>query len=163
MSGFAQMDYPADKGALYALIEGQAKALLEGETNPVANMANISALLNVALKEINWVGFYVLNGEELVLGPFQGKPACIRIPLGKGVCGTAAKTRKAILVPDVDAFPGHIACDGASRSELVVPLMAGETLLGVLDIDSPLLERFDEEDKAGLSNIARLVAEGCHW
>lgn len=163
MSGFARMDYPAEKGALYALIEGQAKALLEGETNPVANMANISALLNVALKEINWVGFYMLNGEELVLGPFQGKPACIRIPLGKGVCSAAVKTRKALLVPDVDAFPGHIACDGASRSELVVPLIAGDTLLGVLDIDSPLLGRFDEEDKAGLSKIARLVAEGCHW
>lgn len=136
---------------------------MEGEREPVPNMANLSALLYQALPRINWAGFYLLRGDTLLLGPFQGLPACIRIPVGRGVCGTAAATRQLQLVPDVHAFPGHIACDGASNSEIVVPLMAAGELVGVLDIDSPDKGRFDQEDAHGLQSLAELLAEGCDW
>lgn len=132
----------------------QLQSLINGEPDRIANLANAAALLNYFLDDINWVGFYMLGptedgqGEELVLGPFQGLPACIRIPIGQGVCGTAAARRETVLVPDVDAFPGHIACDAASRSEIVVPLLKDGNLLGVLDVDSPLLNRFDAGDQA---------------
>ncbi len=163
MSTFMDTEYPQDQQALYQLLVEQAGGLMEGERDAVANMANVSALLNEALRDINWVGFYLLKEGMLVLGPFQGKPACIRIPVGKGVCGTAASTRQVQLVPDVHAFPGHIACDGASRSEVVVPLLYGEKLVGVLDIDSPVLARFDEADGQGLAQIGQKVATGCDW
>lgn len=133
-------------------------ALLEGETDAVANVANAAAALFATLPDLNWAGFYVLRGEELVLGPFQGLPACVRIPVGRGVCGTAAAERRALLVPDVAAFPGHIACDLASRSELVVPLLDGGRLVGVLDLDSPRPDRFTLADLEGCTRIAGLLA-----
>ena len=155
---FQEFSWPQEKGELYPLLKAQAAALLEGEPDPVANMANLSALLWQALPEINWVGFYRTVGEELVLGPFQGKPACVRIGWGKGVCGTAARTGAPQLVPDVHAFPGHIPCDGASRSELVIPLFAPDgEVAGVLDLDSPLLGRFDRQDLEGLLPVSRLI------
>src|SRR5579859_219532 len=135
-----------DKAADYAQLAEELGGLLSGESDFVANAANTTALLFDALPDLNWVGFYFLKHDELVVGPFQGKPACVRIALGKGVCGTAAVERRTIVVPDVEAFPGHIACDAASRSEIVIPLIAGGQLLGVLDIDSPKLARFDEGD-----------------
>ena len=143
-----------DKAADSAQLAEELRGLLSGESDFVANAANTSALIFDALPDLNWVGFYFLKGDELVVGPFQGKPACVRIALGKGVCGTAAVERRTIVVPDVDAFPGHIACDGASRSEIVVPLIAGRELLGVLDLDSPCLARFDEADARGLQRLA---------
>lgn len=146
----------ADKAAFYAELLDQARGLLAGETDRIANAANFSALLYHALTEVNWVGFYFYDGQELVVGPFQGKPACVRIALGKGVCGTAAAMRRTQLVGDVHAFPGHIACDAASRSEIVVPLYRGDTLIGVLDLDSPILDRFDHVDQTGLEALARL-------
>ncbi|GIX38535.1 MAG: diguanylate cyclase [Silanimonas sp.] len=139
----------------YAQLVEQARALMHGERDRIANAANLSALVYHALPDLNWVGFYFFDGRELVVGPFQGLPACVRIPLGKGVCGTAAATRQTQVVPDVDAFPGHIACDSASRSEVVVPLLLGETLIGVLDIDSPVPDRFDADDQRGLEALAR--------
>jgi L-methionine (R)-S-oxide reductase len=145
------------KAALYDELARELDALLEGEPDRVATAANAAAAIYHALPELNWAGFYFLRGEELVLGPFQGRPACVRIPLGKGVCGTAAAQRRSVLVPDVVAFPGHIACDTASRSELVVPLMVGDALLGVLDLDSPVLGRFDEVDRAGCERLAGVV------
>lgn len=152
--------WPREKNKLYTLLAAQAAALIQGEGDAIANMANLSALLWQALPEINWVGFYRRVGEELVLGPFQGKPACVRIAWGKGVCGTAAATGEAQLVPDVHAFPGHIACDAASRSELVIPLRGPEgTVTGVLDLDSPLPGRFTQEDLEGLLPIAALIGE----
>ena len=147
-----------DKAALYRALRADLRALLEGESDPLANAANAAAALFYSLPDLNWAGFYVLRGRELVLGPFQGKPACIRIPLGRGVCGTAAAGRRSILVPDVVAFPGHIACDAASRAELVVPILEDGTLCGVLDLDSPLPGRFDAEDQAGCEALARLIA-----
>ena len=147
------------KAALYAELAVQARALLQGEPDRIANAANLSALAFQALPELNWVGFYFFDGTELVLGPFQGKPACVRIPLDRGVCGAAASQRQTQLVPDVHAFPGHIACDAASRSELVVPLVKGDTLIGVFDLDSPSLARFDAEDQAGLEAIAAVFVE----
>ena len=155
--------FPGDKESLYPLLAKQLAALMEGERDKIANMANASALLWQGLKEINWAGFYLFQKQELVLGPFQGKPACIRIPMGRGVCGTAAKTGKTQLVEDVHAFPGHIACDEASRSEVVVPLFDGERLVGVLDIDSPKQSRFDLVDRQGLEVFAKVLAEGCDW
>jgi L-methionine (R)-S-oxide reductase len=143
-----------DKAADYGQLARELASLLAGERDTVANAANTAALIFDALPELNWAGFYFLRGSELVVGPFQGKPACIRIPVGKGVCGTAAAQRKTIVVPDVHEFPGHIACDAASRSEIVLPLMAGERLLGVLDIDSPRMARFDEADARGLEKLA---------
>ena len=143
-----------DQAGDYAQLADELAGLLKGEKDFVANAANTSALIFEALPDLNWVGFYFLKEGELVVGPFQGKPACVRIALGRGVCGTAALERKTIIVPDVDAFPGHIACDGASRSEIVVPLMQGQKLLGVLDLDSPRLARFDEGDARGLEKLA---------
>jgi L-methionine (R)-S-oxide reductase len=147
-----------DKAALYEELAGALDALLAGEPDSVANAANAAAAIYNALPGLNWAGFYFLRDNELVLGPFQGRPACVRIALGNGVCGTAAAQRRSVLVPDVEAFPGHIACDAASRSELVVPLLIGDTLLGVLDLDSPLLARFDEADRAGCELLARVIA-----
>jgi L-methionine (R)-S-oxide reductase len=136
--------------ATYRQLHEQMSALFAGERNGLANAANMSALLYEALPNVNWVGFYFVQGRELVLGPFQGKVACVRIALGQGVCGTAAERRETVIVPDVHAFPGHIACDAASRSEIVVPLIQNGRLLGVLDLDSPQLARFDHEDRSGL-------------
>lgn len=147
-----------EKADTYGDLERELKALLSGEPDPVANAANAAAAIYHALPELNWAGFYFLRNEELVLGPFQGRPACVRIGLGKGVCGTAAAQRRSLLVPDVHAFPGHIACDSASNSELVVPLMCGEQLLGVLDLDSPRLGRFDEADRVGCERLAAVIA-----
>jgi GAF domain-containing protein len=138
---------------LLAALREQARALLEGERDPVANAANLASLIFHTLPELNWAGFYWMRGGELVLGPFQGKPACVRIAVGKGVCGTAVAERRTIVVPDVDAFPGHIACDSASRSEVVVPVFRGGELVGVLDIDSPVKGRFDEEHARALEAL----------
>ena len=143
----------------YKLLQSQLLALLKDETDPLANASNFVALLNTALDDINWLGIYVLRGEELVLGPFQGLPACVRIPLGQGVCGTAAAKLETIRVEDVHEFPGHIACDAASRSELVVPLIVGGQLVGVLDIDSPSLGRFSVEDQSGVEAICAAFCE----
>lgn len=143
------------KSEQYSQLLSQAQGLMHGEKNLIANAANLSALLFNALPDLNWTGFYLFDGTELVVGPFQGLPACIRIPLGKGVCGTAALSRETQVVYDVHEFPGHIACDAASQSEIVIPLIssAGE-LIGVLDIDSPVVGRFDDEDRVGLEAIA---------
>jgi GAF domain-containing protein len=141
------------KYALYQKICEQLQELIANETNFVANAANASALLFQSLPDVNWVGFYLTEAEGLVLGPFQGKPACVRIPWGKGVCGTAAEERRTIVVPNVNDFPGHIACDTASQSEIVVPLLNWGSVLGVLDIDSASLNRFDEEDCEGLESV----------
>ena len=137
----------------------QARALVHGERDRIANAANLSALVYHALPHLNWVGFYFFDGKELVVGPFQGLPACVRIPLDKGVCGAAASQRVTQRIEDVDAFPGHIACDSASRSELVVPLVHNGDLVGVFDLDSPSLARFDAEDQAGLEAIAAVFVE----
>lgn len=139
----------------YDLVIKQLAALLEGETNTVANLSNASALLNQFLDRVNWVGFYVLEDGELVLGPFQGLPACVRIPLGRGVCGSSAQEKKTFRVEDVHQFPGHIACDAASQSEIVVPLIKDGELLGVLDIDSPEKNRFDELDQSKLEQFVQ--------
>ena len=142
----------------------QAEALIEGERRLIPNLANLSALLWERLETINWVGFYLMEEGKLLLGPFQGKPACIHIPLGKGVCGTAAAERKTLLVPEVHEFSGHIACDSASRSELVVPLLEpSKKVLGVLDIDSPLPSRFTEEDARAMEKLADLIVSACDW
>ncbi|UCC13691.1 MAG: GAF domain-containing protein [Gammaproteobacteria bacterium] len=147
-----------DKPKMYDLLARQARALLEGETDPVANAANLAALIFHQLPNLNWAGIYFLQDQELLIGPFQGQPACVRIPLGQGVCGSAAAARKTIVVDDVDEFPGHIPCDSASRSELVVPLIdAHDRLIGVLDLDSPVSGRFDLEDAAGVELLA-----GCY-
>jgi GAF domain-containing protein len=144
----------------YAELAGQARGLLHGERDRTANAANLSALVYHALPELNWVGFYFYDGTELVVGPFQGRPACVRIALGKGVCGTAAVSRRTQRVADVDAFPGHIPCDSASRSELVVPLFGADgALIGVFDLDSPVTGRFDAEDQQGLEQIAAVFVE----
>ena len=143
----------------YKLLASQLRALLDGETDALANAANFVALLHNALDDINWLGIYVLRGEELVLGPFQGKPACVRIAIGSGVCGTAAATRESQRVPDVHAFPGHIVCDEASRSELVVPLIVAGELVGVLDIDSPSVDRFSAEDQRGVEAVVDAYCE----
>ena len=145
----------------YAQLLEQARGLVHGERDRIANAANLSALVYHALPDLNWVGFYFFDGTELVVGPFQGLPACVRIPLDKGVCGAAARTRTTQRVEDVHAFPGHIACDAASRSEVVVPLVRDGTLLGVFDLDSPLPARFDVEDQQGLEAIAQVFLEAC--
>ncbi|MTJ84447.1 MAG: GAF domain-containing protein [Telmatospirillum sp.] len=144
------------KTEFYEELSRQLRGLLEGERDPVANAANTSALLYQLMPGLNWAGFYFLKGGELVLGPFQGKPACVRIAVGRGVCGAAVARRRTVLVPDVHAFPGHIACDADSRSELVVPLCRGETVVGVIDLDSPLPGRFDTDDQAGIEAVAGL-------
>lgn len=149
--------YPAEAEKLYPLLQEQLKCLVKGVPHPVANLANASALLAQALEDINWVGFYLRQGESLVLGPFQGKPACIEIPLGCGVCGTAAVTGETQLVWDVHEFPGHIACDSASNSEIVVPLHKDGVVAAVLDIDSPIQGRFTEADRAGLELLVPIL------
>lgn len=151
--------YKGSKEKQYEMLHKQLKALLEDEPNRIANLSNASALLNQFLNETNWVGFYLMEDVELVLGPFQGLPACVRIPLGKGVCGTAAGENKTMRVEDVHAFPGHIACDAASQSEIVIPLVKDGVVIGVLDIDSPVKSRFDEEDQKGLETFAEVLTK----
>jgi len=148
-----------DKTEQYRELAEQARGLLHGEKDRVANAANFAALVYHTLEGLNWAGFYFFDGTELVVGPFQGKPACVRIALGKGVCGTAAATRQTQVVRDVEEFPGHIPCDSASRSEIVVPLFDGERLLGVWDVDSPLLARFDAQDRAGMEQLAGIFVD----
>ncbi|GGA82278.1 GAF domain-containing protein [Ornithinibacillus halotolerans] len=150
---FQTTNYSGNKEKDYELLLKQLNALLDGETDVVANLSNTSALLNQFLSDINWVGFYVWKDDELVLGPFQGLPACIRIPYGKGVCGTAVKKRSTQRIADVDQFPGHIACDSASKSEIVIPIIKDGNVFGVLDIDSPILDRFDETDQLYLEKL----------
>ncbi|WNR44957.1 GAF domain-containing protein [Paenibacillus roseipurpureus] len=159
---FAKSDYSGTREEQYSLLIGQVEALIHDEPNRIANLANAAALLGQFLTDVNWVGFYVVDTlkekKELVLGPFQGLPACVRIPFGKGVCGTSAERRETVLVPDVHAFPGHIACDAASQSEIVIPIVAGDELIGVLDIDSPRLNRFDHIDQAYLEQFVQKLA-----
>lgn len=147
------------KPEMYRELAAQLRALIEGESDATANMASCAALIFHSVPRLNWAGFYLLKNDELVVGPFQGKPACIRIPLGRGVCGVAVAEKRAMRVADVDQFPGHIACDSASRSEIVLPLIgADDSVRGVLDLDSPELARFDAEDEAGLAAIAQIIA-----
>lgn len=152
---------PADKPTAYAELETSLRALLEGEHDPVANAANLAALLFWSLPQLNWAGFYLVEPRrgDLLLGPFQGKPACVRIPIGRGVCGTAAARRETVVVPDVHVFPGHIACDSASNSEIVVPIVREGELLGVLDLDSPVPSRFDDADARGLEALVRVFVD----
>lgn len=152
---FTVADLTGDRAEQYQQLVAQAEALVAGEHDRVANAANLSSLVFHALPELNWVGFYFYDGNELVVGPFQGQPACVRIAIGKGVCGTAAQTRETQLVPDVHAFPGHIACDAETRSEVVIPLVHKGELVGVFDLDSPKPDRFDDIDRAGLESVAR--------
>lgn len=158
----ATIDF-TDKTAGYGELSKQLAALLRGERDAIANLANAAALLWHTLPDLNWAGFYRFVDGQLVLGPFQGKPACVLIQLGKGVCGTAAARRETVLVPDVHEFPGHIACDAASRSEIVVPLLKDGILLGVLDLDSPLPGRFDAQDQAGLEELAGALVVATDW
>jgi len=155
---FAVSPAPAGVSALEDLV-AQARALLEGERDATANAANVAALVFHTLPDLNWAGFYWMKGGELVLGPFQGKPACVRIAVGKGVCGTAVQRRETIVVPDVHAFPGHIACDSASNSEVVVPVMHGGRVIGVLDVDSPKPGRFGDAEARALEEVARIFVE----
>ena len=153
-----------DKADFYAELCAQLRALLTGETDPIANAANTSALLFYTMPDLNWAGFYFLRSEkELVLGPFQGKPACVRITIGRGVCGTAVERGASVLVEDVHAFPGHIACDADSRSELVVPLIRDGAVFGVIDLDSPSTGRFDADDQAGVEALAALYVDLSDW
>jgi L-methionine (R)-S-oxide reductase len=147
----------------YRVLETSLVSLLEGESDPLANLSNAAALLAQSLDRINWCGFYLLRGEELVLGPFQGKPACVRIAPGKGVCGTAAARRETVVVPDVNRFPGHIACDPASRSEIVVPILENGVLRGVLDVDAPEPARFDGADREGLERFVAALIPRIAW
>lgn len=148
----------ATKAEFYRELTAQCRALIDDESDPIANMANCAALIFNSVPRLNWAGFYLLKGGELVLGPFQGQPACVRIALGRGVCGTAAENHSTLRVADVTTFPGHIACDSASRSEIVVPLLTKDShLIGVLDVDSPELNRFDAEDEVGLSALAEII------
>lgn len=154
----------ATKPVFYVDLCAQLRALLSGESDPIANAANASALLYHQMPELNWAGFYFLQSEtELVLGPFQGKPACVRIAVGRGVCGAAVERGAPMLVEDVHAFPGHIACDADSRSELVVPLLRGGSVFGVLDLDSPAIGRFDADDQAGVEALAKIYVEQSDW
>jgi len=161
--------YPTDKKELYTLLAEQLTALTDGEPHAIPNLANCSALLFYALKDINWAGFYLTQTNEstgkeyLLLGPFQGKTACIRIPSGRGVCGTALATGEIQLVEDVHEFPGHIACDSASNSEIVLPIRKNGKIVGVLDIDSPIVARFDEEDREGLQKIISILEKACEF
>lgn len=159
----AAVAWPHRKPDLYALLSQQAAALMEGCPLPLPALSNCAALLWEALPDINWAGFYLLKGDTLYLGPFQGKIACTVIPVGRGVCGTAAATKKIQLVPDVHAFPGHIARDSASRSEIVLPLIKNGCLLGVMDIDSPMTERFDHEDAEGLRMLCDVLLRATDW
>ena len=144
------------KAELFSHLQSQLRSLLEGERDFIANAANFSALLYHSLPDLNWAGFYILKENQLVLGPFQGKPACVRIEIGKGVCGTAAELKQTVVVEDVHQFPGHIACDSDSNSEIVVPLIKGGALMGVLDLDSPSRSRFDDEDARGLNELVNV-------
>jgi L-methionine (R)-S-oxide reductase len=157
------ISHDAAKPELYRDLAVSLDAMLEGEPDPVANLANAAALLGQFLTGINWCGFYLVRGADLVLGPFQGKPACVRIAFGRGVCGTSAERRETLVVPDVLAFPGHIACDEASRSEIVVPIVAEGTLRGVLDVDAPATGRFDEEDRRGLEAFVAALVPRVDW
>ncbi|HEU5237086.1 MAG TPA: GAF domain-containing protein, partial [Pyrinomonadaceae bacterium] len=148
------------KAALYDQIASQLSSLLAGERDLIANAANFSSLVFQTLPDLNWAGFYFAKDGELVLGPFQGKPACVRIRVGQGVCGAGAAKCETVIVPNVHEFPGHIACDSASNSEIVVPLMKDSRLIGVLDLDSPLIGRFDEADREGLEKLTRILVEG---
>ncbi|WP_317142569.1 GAF domain-containing protein [Endozoicomonas sp. 8E] len=156
---FEIVEMPEDKASFYRVLVAQAKALTEGETDAVANLANVASLLFTTMAEVNWAGFYIARGNELVLGPFMGNPACVRIPFGRGVCGTAIREQTAQVVDDVNAFPGHIACDSASQSEIVIPFSEGGEVKAVLDIDSPVTSRFDEEDQKGLEALVELLVE----
>src|SRR5437762_2835218 len=147
------------KSDLYNQLAAQLSSLLAGECDLIANAANFASVIFHALPDLNWAGFYFLKSAELVLGPFQGQPACVRIPVGQGVCGTAVAKRVTTIVPNVHEFPGHIACDSASNSEIVVPLLKGERLIGVLDLDSPIIERFDEEGAIGLNRLVSVLVE----
>jgi GAF domain-containing protein len=158
-----EIDASVSKAERYRALETSLESLLEGESDALANLSNAAALLGHSLDRINWCGFYLLRGEELVLGPFQGKPACVRIPVGKGVCGTAAARRATLVVPDVSRFPGHIACDPASRSEIVVPILESGELRGVLDVDGPEPARFDEEDRKGLERFVAVLIPRVAW
>ena len=149
----------SSKSDQYAVLAGQVSGLLHGEHDRIANAANFCALIFSALTDINWAGFYFFDGRELVVGPFQGKPACVRIALDTGVCGAAATQRRTQVVRDVHAFPGHIACDAASLSEIVVPIVVAGELLGVFDVDSPKLARFDDDDRAGMENLVNLYVD----
>src|SRR6267142_1463887 len=151
------------KVEVYDQLAAQLSSLLAGERDLIANAANFSSLIFHALPDLNWAGFYFLKDDELVLGPFQGKSACVRIAVGQGVCGAAAQTRVTTIVPNVHEFPGHIACDSASNSEIVIPLMKGERLIGVLDLDSPVSGRFDEEDAIGLNRLVSVLTESSEW
>jgi GAF domain-containing protein len=155
------IELPTDKAAAYTELAAGLRALLTGEHDLIANAANFAGLLYWSLPQLNWAGFYLVEPKhgDLLLGPFQGKPACVRIPIGRGVCGTAAARRETVVVPDVHAFPGHIACDSASNSEIVVPVIRGDRLIGVLDLDSPVRGRFDGEDAAGLERLVRVFVE----
>lgn len=154
---FNAQQYSGSREEQYETVIKQLDALLAGETNVTANFANASALLNLFLQDINWVGFYVTEGNELVLGPFQGLPACVRIPFGRGVCGSAAETKTTQRIADVHQFPGHIACDAASNSEIVIPMIKNNEVIGVLDIDSPLKNRFDELDETYLTKFIEVL------
>ena len=147
----------------YGLMVQQAEALLREDGWYVAAMSNLSALVMENMEELNWAGFYLRRGNGLTVGPFQGKPACIHIPMGKGVCGTAAERNETVVVPDVHAFPGHIACDGASRSEIVIPLHADGKVAGVLDLDSPVMDRFSQQDREGLEALVKCVEQYLQW
>lgn len=155
----ASMTYPAEKKALYRLLRTQLQGLTDGVPYLLANLANASALIYQALTDINWAGFYLMQDGKLVLGPFQGKPACVEIQVGSGVCGTAVQQDEIMLVENVHEFPGHIACDCASNSEIVIPMHKGEEIVGVLDIDSPVLARFDKEDEQGLAELVRILMQ----
>ena len=159
----ASIDRAQPKKLLYKDLAASLEGLLHGETDALANLSNAAGLLATALEGINWCGFYLLRGGELVLGPFQGKPACVRIALGKGVCGTAAASRQTLIVPDVEKFPGHIACDAASRSEIVVPIIESGALRGVLDVDAPVPSRFDEADREGLESFVGALTPRIAW
>ncbi|MEP6994081.1 MAG: GAF domain-containing protein [Acidobacteriota bacterium] len=154
---------PADEGERTKALPVALASLLEGETDALANLSNAASLIFASLNRINWAGFYLLRGDTLVLGPFQGKPACVRIPMGKGVCGAAAARRQTLVVPDVNAFPDHIACDAASRSEIVVPILDGDVLRGVLDVDSPEKGRFGDAEQAVLEECVRGLVPRVDW
>lgn len=160
---FSLQSLKGTKQEQYDMLDQQLQALLTDEKNWLANLANTASLLYFSLQNINWSGFYLLQKQELVLGPFMGKPACVRIPVGKGVCGTAVAEQKTIVVKDVHQFPGHIACDADSRSEIVIPLKKEGEILGVLDIDSPIANRFDQTDQERLEKLVKCLIEACDW
>lgn len=163
MGEYAAHEYPVNKVQLYAQLQQELALIVDGIPQPIPNLANASALLWQALRDINWAGFYLMEDGQLLLGPFQGKPACIYIPVGRGVCGTAVALGETQLVHDVHKFPGHIACDSASNSEIVIPIRDGDRIVGVLDVDSPSVARFDEVDKQGLEQMVVILERACNW